>query len=88
MGREVLRRHNFRLPPRMVCTDGERAIINAMSKMRGSGMAWEECKLQVSCVFHISKRFWTHIHPLFTGNPDGWKKVQPFTVLAQRKQFS
>ena len=63
---------HFRLAPTMVGSDGEVGIINAFAKLRVPGSVWESCEAQILCIFHLSKTFWEHIHPLFTGNKEGW----------------
>ena len=65
----------FRLPPILVGTDSEAAILSALDDMCEAGNPWEECKLRILCIFHISKNFYEHIHPLYVGNKEGFRTV-------------
>ena len=64
---------HFRLCPRVIATDAEQAILNALDEMCSAGQPWEECLVRLICVFHISKRFYQHIHPLFVTKADAWR---------------
>ena len=59
----------FCVAPGIIFTDGAAAIATAIARCVD---IWSDCK-HLLCVFHISKNFWQHIHPLFHGAPEQWK---------------
>jgi len=62
----------FRLPPALIFTDRDEELATAIQKLINSGL-WPDIK-HLLCVFHISVNLFTHLHPLFTGNPAGWRE--------------
>ena len=65
----------LRFAPRMVASDQETAIVNALRKLCTAGQAWAECPLLLLCIFHIWKLFYQRIHGLFVNNADAWRLV-------------
>ena len=64
----------FKTPPAVVITDGAQAIEAAILSLATSG-SYFESTMHLLCVFHLSKNFWQHIHPLFVSHPAEWRQV-------------
>ena len=61
----------FNVPPNAVFTDRDQAIASALLALSD---VWPETRV-FWCVYHLSQNLYTHIHPLFAGNNDGWRGV-------------
>ena len=64
----------FKTPPTVVFTDGAQAIETAIQLLSTSGGYFESTS-HLLCVFHLSKNFWQHIHPLFVSHPVEWRQA-------------
>ena len=62
----------FKTPPRTFFTDSDGAIEAAFQAVQ---LDFWSGVMHLYCIFHLSKNFWDHIHPLFIGRPAEWKKV-------------
>ena len=64
----------FRVPPRVLITDGDGNIERAFEIMKGN-LLWVDCVHHL-CVFHISKNVYKHVRPVFGANVKGFSSVQ------------
>ena len=72
----------FRVPPLSFFTDGDVAMDRAVEKMKAG--AWKST-IHLLCVFHLSKNFFQHLHPLFSCK-SAWRVV--FTLFWQTAKNS
>ena len=54
--------------PMLIFTDSDNRMASALRA------CWPT-STHLLCTFHIWKNFWTHIHPLFNGDPSAWRIV-------------
>ena len=65
----------FKTPPVALFTDSASSIEAAFQLVSSkSGEIWESVR-HFYCIFHLSKNFWEHIHPLFATKKDKWHKI-------------
>jgi hypothetical protein len=64
----------FKHAPSSVLTDSGGALLKAIAKFTLAEMPWADTD-HLLCVYHLDQNFYTHIHPLFAGNKDGWRYV-------------
>jgi len=61
----------FKVEPLAFFTDGDANIARALDSIR---VLWPKFH-HFLCIFHLSKNLYTHLHPLYIGNVDGWRTV-------------
>ena len=59
----------FCVPPAVIATDGCPTIRASLRKMQAD--VWKDVK-HVLCIFHVSKNFYEHIHPVYSGKHKEW----------------
>ena len=64
----------FRVPPRVLITDGDGNIERAFDIMKRN-LLWVHCVHHL-CVFHISKNVYKHVRPVFGANVKGFSSMQ------------
>ena len=64
----------FETSPTTFFTDSGAGILKAVDKMTSIGRPWHKTE-HLLCVYHIDQNFYTHIHPLFNSNSQGWHEV-------------
>ena len=69
----------FKTPPVALFTDSASSIEAAFQLVSSkSGEIWESVR-HFYCIFHLSKNFWEHIHPLFATKKETWHKINSQT---------
>ena len=66
----------FRTPPKLVFTDRDEEIAEAIKSMQSKDI-WPKI-VHLLCVFHISVSLYKHLHALFAGNTVGWKEFHDY----------
>ena len=78
----------FKTKPSAFFTDSGSGLLAAVRVFTSAGQPWEGVK-HLLCIYHIYKNFFSHIHPLFAGNPDAWREASNvFWLLAKRADYS
>lgn len=78
----------FVIKPSTFFTDGGPGIKSAVVTFTSPQMPWDGVA-HLLCVFHLSKNFFEHIHPLFSKDNDGWSTSNNcFWLIAKRADYS
>ena len=66
---------HFRYPPTAVATDSDNKILAALDEVCQDGWPWSALLVRLLCIFHISKNFYEHLHPLFVNKKREWGRL-------------